>query len=164
MAEHPDFAGEASPERMVQAIAQNTAAATSAPHTGHATDDHPAESVRTAVHNGHSIVIRTRFEIEVDGMPFAAHINVDNAGRVQYHGLPTRDFASLVGLVERAIDAFPEDFPAQPVPQPGHHDHPQQPVTPTAHHEHHEEPGVPGPEQGHAGDPGPPKPGGVGYS
>lgn len=125
--------------------------------------EHPehgaAVSVRTAEHRGHAILIRTRYEIEVDGQPFGAHINVDNAGRVQYHGLPTRDFGSLVDLVKRAIDAFPEDFPGglppqpplDPAHQPGERDdapHDQHHMRPAEDHAV-AEPGVP---ISHAGD------------
>ena len=52
--------------------------------------------------------------ITVNGAPFDVHLTVDNAGRVHYHGLPTRDFPSVIGLVEKAIDVFPDDFTTQP--------------------------------------------------
>jgi hypothetical protein len=80
----------------------------------------------------HEIVIRTTYEITIDGETFAAHVNVDNNGRVHYHGLPTRDFPSTVDLVKQVIDAFPDDFSGQqPPPAPdsetkshgGTHDH-----------------------------------------
>jgi hypothetical protein len=127
----PDFAAEAAPERVVIAVAENTAATAAMPMShGEHDGDHPdAVSVRSATHNGHDIVIRTRYEIEVDGQPFAPRINVDNSGRVQYHGLPTRDFASMVDLVKKAIDTFPDDFPDHPT-EPSihpHHDHPDTP-------------------------------------
>lgn len=67
-------------------------------------------SVRTAEYQGHEIVIRTTYEVTVDGQPFDAHFTVDNSGRVHYHGLPTRDFTSLVDLVKKAIDQFPDSF------------------------------------------------------
>ena len=79
---------------------------------------HGGVSVRTVVHKGHEIVIHTQYEILVDGEPFDPHVVVDNAGRVHYHGLPTRDFPSLVDLVAKAIDTFPDDFPA-PTHDPG---------------------------------------------
>jgi hypothetical protein len=79
---------------------------------------HGGVSVRTVVHKGHEIVIHTQYEILVDGEPFDPHVVVDNAGRVHYHGLPTRDFPSLVDLVAKAIDTFPDDFPA-PTREPG---------------------------------------------
>ena len=68
-------------------------------------------SVRHALHRDHEIEVRTTYTITVDGRPFDAHLTVDNTGRVHYHGLPTRDFASVIHLVAKAIDAFPEDFP-----------------------------------------------------
>ena len=127
MLDLPDFEAEAAPERVVMAVAENTAAtAGMAMSHGEHDGDHPdATSVRSATHKGHDIVIRTRYEVEVDGQPFAPLINVDNAGRVQYHGLPTRDFASMVDLVKKAIDTFPDDFPEPPIHP--HHDHPDTP-------------------------------------
>ena len=50
--------------------------------------------------------------ITVNGRPFDIHVVVDNAGRVFYHGLPTRDFPSVIALVQKAIDQFPDDFGA----------------------------------------------------
>jgi hypothetical protein len=67
-------------------------------------------SVRRAEHAGHEIVVRTTYEVTVDGEPFDVHLNVDNAGRVHYHGLPTRDFASVIDLVARVIDQFPGEL------------------------------------------------------
>ena len=66
--------------------------------------------MRYASYKGHQIAVRTTYEITVDGRPFAIHVTVDNSGRVHYHGLPTRDFPSLIGLVQKAIDMFPADF------------------------------------------------------
>ncbi len=80
----------------------------------------PLTSVRSISHRGHEIVIRTTYEITVDGEPFDAHVTVDNAGRVHYHGLPTRDFPSTVDLVKKAIDYFPVDFGPERVPDDEH--------------------------------------------
>lgn len=66
--------------------------------------------VRTACYEGHEIVVRTRYEITVDGRPFDVHPSVGNNGRVHYHGLPTRDFASVIDLVTTAIDIFGDEF------------------------------------------------------
>lgn len=107
----PDFAAEAAPEQIVAAVAEQVAAAGgSLPHTHHEGEHPQAVSVRTVTHRGHHIVIRTRYEIEVDGRPFSPLVTVDLGGRVHYHGLPTRDFASMVDLVNKAIDTFPADF------------------------------------------------------
>ena len=67
-------------------------------------------SVRRATYAGHVIVVRTTYEITVDGEPFAVRPDVDNAGRVHYPGLPTRDFASVVELVACVIDQFPGEL------------------------------------------------------
>jgi hypothetical protein len=88
---------------------------------GHEHGGDARASVRRATHDGHEIVVRTTYEITVDGEPFDVHMNVDNAGRVHYHGLPTRDFASVIDLVAKVIDAFPGEFtPADPHHPEGH--------------------------------------------
>jgi hypothetical protein len=87
-------------------------------HTGAMTD------VRKAEHRGHRIEVRTSYAITVDGRPFDIHVVVDNKGRVYYHGLPTRDFTSVIDLVAKAIDQFPDDFPQDAGPGEtggGHH-------------------------------------------
>ncbi len=92
--------------------------------TGHAHEHLAQKSVRTVSHRGHEIVIRTRYEITVDGRPFNIQASVNNAGLVHYHGLPTRNFPSAVDLVKDAIDNFPNDFPldgTQPAARPDHH-------------------------------------------
>jgi hypothetical protein len=71
---------------------------------------HPMESVREADHNGHHIVVRTAYRIEVDGRPVTGHIDVSNEGTIAYHGLPNMSFDSTVDLVKMLIDQFPDDF------------------------------------------------------
>ncbi len=94
---------------------------------GHAgTEHHPAarESVRTLTHRGHEIVVRTSYSITVDGRPFDVQPSVNNAGLVHYHGLPTRNFPSVMELVTSAIDTFPDDFSGDgtaPTPPDGPH-------------------------------------------
>lgn len=72
---------------------------------------HPMESVRTASHCGHEIVIRTRYEITVDGKPLDSHLSVDDDGHVHTHALPEYAFTSAVDVVKKIIDAFPSEFP-----------------------------------------------------
>lgn len=146
VADVPELSEEASPERMVQAIAENAAATDNSDHGHHGGDQAQTVSIRVAEHRGHHITIRAVYEIEVDGHPFNPQVVVDNAGRVHYHGLPTRDFASLVDLVKRAIDTFPEDFPEEPDP-PTEHRRDDDPPTPSAHHTHGGHPGA-----AHGGD------------
>lgn len=79
------------------------------------------ESIREADYNGHHIVIRTTYQIAVDGKPVTGHMGVGNDGRVHYHPVPNMSFASAVDLVKQLIDVFPDDFAAarSPGPTPG---------------------------------------------
>src|SRR3954453_11873619 len=113
------FLAAAQPAEVAATVAANAQDA-----SAHGHQHGPAVSVRTLDHNGHEIVIRTTYEITVDGQPFAAPVDVDNSGRVHYHGLPTRDFPSTVELVQKAIDLFPDDFgSSDPAPEHDHSGH-----------------------------------------
>jgi hypothetical protein len=121
MVDHSDLVAAAQPDELRDALAAN------ADELAHAAGPHHSSelaAVRRATHRGHEIVVRTSYQITVDGRLFDVHLTVDNGGRVHYHGLPTRDFASVIDLVAKAIDAFPGDFAGAPVPD-GHggHDH-----------------------------------------
>jgi hypothetical protein len=70
------------------------------------------ESVREADYHGHHIVVRTRYEIEVDGKMLMGHMGVTNDGHVYYHAVPNLSFASAIDLVKELIDIFPADFAA----------------------------------------------------
>jgi len=71
------------------------------------------ESVRQADYRGHHIVIRTWYQINVDGRMLMGHMGVTNDGQVHYHPVPNLSFASAVDLVKRLIDVFPDDFVKQ---------------------------------------------------
>jgi len=121
--DYSDFVGAAQPEEIQKALAANAEQIASA---GRAHGSGDLSSMRYASYKGHQIAVRTTYEITVDGRPFAIHVTVDNSGRVHYHGLPTRDFPSLIGLIQKAIDMFPEDFPepvSKPDPDDGSHHH-----------------------------------------
>lgn len=117
MVDPSSLLAEAAPASLVAAVRAHSATMPGpAGHAGHPEDP---PSVRKATHRGHQVVVRTHYEIEVDGAPFQPHhVSVGNDGRVHYHGLPTRDFASMIDLVAKAIDAFPADFPGPPPPDP----------------------------------------------
>jgi hypothetical protein len=68
------------------------------------------ESVREADYRGHHIVVRTHYQVEVDGTMLMGHMGVTNDGQVHYHPVPHMSFASAVDLVKRLIDIFPDDF------------------------------------------------------
>jgi hypothetical protein len=73
--------------------------------------DGKVESVRTADHKGHHIVIRTTYVIEVDGRSLDLPLGVDNDGHVHCHSLPNYQFSSAIGMMKQIIDTFPKDFP-----------------------------------------------------
>jgi hypothetical protein len=70
----------------------------------------PSETVRQEEHNGHRIVIRTIYDVQVDGTRVQLPLSVDNKGQVHCHSLPNYEFASAVDMIKTLIDNFPEDF------------------------------------------------------
>jgi hypothetical protein len=79
-------------------------------------------SVREADHNGHHIVIRTHYEISVDGKKLAAPFAVDDDGKVICHALPNYTSASAVELVKQIVDHYPDEFPVVRRKRGGSHD------------------------------------------
>lgn len=71
----------------------------------------PTVSVREADHAGRRIVIRTTYEVTVDGAPLAVPLVLTNDGVLHCHALPNYQFQSAVDLIKGLIDEFPEDFP-----------------------------------------------------
>jgi hypothetical protein len=78
---------------------------------GHA--HHGLESVRRARHGGREIVVRTTYEITVDGKPLMGHLFVTNDGDLHSHALPNYVFHSAIDMVKKIIDLFPEEFSSQ---------------------------------------------------
>jgi hypothetical protein len=88
-----------------------------ASHAGHMGHEGGAlESVREVEYNGHKIVIRTSYEIKVDGKSLSGHMFVGNSGRVYSHAMPAYSFPSTVDLVKNLIDTFPASFPKKTRP------------------------------------------------
>jgi hypothetical protein len=124
MTEDADLRSAAAPEAMRAALAARADELSMAAHPHHTG---AMADVREAEYRGHRIEVRTSYAITVDGRPFDIHVVVDNEGRVFYHGLPTRDFPSVIALVQKAIDQFPDDFePGADAGGTGH-DHPRAP-------------------------------------
>lgn len=119
-----ELARAADPQVFVPHLRSNPPAV---PRSGH--HHGPIETVRTDTYRGHKIVVRTTYEIEVDGRPLRGHLGVGNDGTVHYHPLPNYSFESAVDLVRQVIDSFPEKFeePGQHPPHGGdgghHHAH-----------------------------------------
>ena len=78
-----------------------------------------SESLREADHKGHHIIVRTHYEIEVDGQMLMGHMGVTTDGQVHYHPLPNLSFASAVDLVKQLIDTFPDDFATKGIRKKG---------------------------------------------
>jgi hypothetical protein len=72
--------------------------------------DRSTKSVREEEHDGHHIVIRTTYTIEVDGKRIPAPLGVDNSGQVHCHSLPNYQTASAIDMVKALINNFPDDF------------------------------------------------------
>src|SRR5574340_1028146 len=69
-----------------------------------------SETIRGADYEGHHIVVRTTYQLEVDGKPVMGHMGVTDDGKVHYHPVPTISFASALDMVKQLIDIFPDDF------------------------------------------------------
>lgn len=72
--------------------------------------DGSVETLREDDYEGHHIVIRTTYKIEVDGETLMAPIGLDNDGNLHCHALPNYQFPSAVDMIRRLIDNFPDDF------------------------------------------------------
>jgi len=94
------------PKSIAAYVKSNTARARKAQRMDH------RESVvtREADYKGHHIVVRTKYEVEVDGQPLMGHMGVNDSGSVHYHPIPNMSFASALDLVKKIIDVFPDDF------------------------------------------------------
>jgi hypothetical protein len=66
--------------------------------------------VRTTECGGHNIQIKTSYEIAVDGVPFAGHVELDNSGRLHTHACPYHEFASATEMMRHIVEAYPESF------------------------------------------------------
>lgn len=71
--------------------------------SGH--DHHGNMSIRQTKHKGKQIIIKTDYEITIDGKLFENHLMVDDKGRVHCHGLPNYAYPSMLDLIKRLIDA-----------------------------------------------------------
>jgi len=73
---------------------------------------HHGESVvsRETDYKGHHIIVRTKYEVEIDGQPLMGHLGVNDLGSVHYHPIPNLSFASALDMVKKIIDVFPDEF------------------------------------------------------
>ncbi len=62
-------------------------------------------------HKGRNIVIRTTYEIKIDGQAYQGHAKVDGHGRIHCHAIPYDTYPSAVEFVKQLVDLYPESFP-----------------------------------------------------
>jgi hypothetical protein len=67
--------------------------------------------VREDEYQGHKIVVKTTYEITIDGQALALHLSVGNDGSVHCHSLPNYVSGSMIDVMRRMIDVYPDDFP-----------------------------------------------------
>jgi len=79
---------------------------------------HHGESTvtREADYKGHHIMVRTKYEVEVDGHPLMGHLGVNDEGSVHYHPIPNMSFGSAIDMVKKVIDVFPHEFGPNSMP------------------------------------------------
>ena len=67
-------------------------------------------STREARYNGHTIEIRTTYEIRIDGKEYTGHIRVDDEGQVHSHSIPYMNYGSTLDFVKCLIDLHPDTY------------------------------------------------------
>lgn len=67
-------------------------------------------SSREARYKGHTIQIRTTYEIKIDGKEYNGHIRVDDQGHVHSHSIPYMNYGSTMEFVKCLIDLHPDTF------------------------------------------------------
>ena len=103
------------PQSITAYVKSNAARARKAQQMHHG----ESEVTREADYKGHHIVVRTKYEVEIDGKPLMGHMGVNDSGSVHYHPIPNMSFASALDMVRKIIDVFPDDFAAGAKPMPG---------------------------------------------
>lgn len=73
--------------------------------SGHGAHGEHQAGVRAFEYRGHTVRIRTRYEIHIDDEIWNQDVLVDDDGTVHYHGLPQYSVASAVDLLKGVIDA-----------------------------------------------------------
>ena len=67
-------------------------------------------SMRKVEFEGHRIVIKTHYEVRVDGKKIGMPFSVDNDGQVTCHAVPNYSAASAIDVVKQIIAAYPHYF------------------------------------------------------
>ena len=67
-------------------------------------------TVREAEYRDKRIIVKTHYEISIDGKPLQSHVSVQDNGTVHCHGLPNYSFLSMVDMVRQVIDSTVDEF------------------------------------------------------
>ena len=102
------------PQTIAAYVKSNAARAKKAQQMHHG----EAAVTRETDYKNHHIVVRTTYEIEVDGKPLMGHMGVNDAGDVHYHPIPNLSFPSALDMVKKIIDVYPDDFGPNAAPEP----------------------------------------------
>jgi len=70
----------------------------------------PSESVREDNYKGHEIVVKTTYEVTIDGQMLPLHLSLGKDGSVHCHDLPNYVSGSMIDVLRRIIDVYPDDF------------------------------------------------------
>jgi hypothetical protein len=92
-------------------------------HVAHAHVDGPVTSTRTLAARGNTIVIKTTYEISIEGKPWPLHMMVDSDGRLWSHLCPYSTFATAPELVSYLLEHAPEALLGLPAGECMHGDH-----------------------------------------
>ena len=71
-----------------------------------------ASILRTAKYKGHSIKIKTSYEITIDGRPYKGSLMVGDDGHLHCHSIPYETYGSAIDFVKNLIDIYPSSFPS----------------------------------------------------
>ena len=112
------------PQSIAAYVKSNSARAKKAQHAHH----EDSTVTRETDYKGHHIVVRTKYEVEVDGKRLMGHLGVNDAGSVHYHPIPNMAFDSALDMIKKIIDVFPNDF------GPNHPPHSRPPLDPHSGH------------------------------
>jgi len=99
------LARAAEPEKLAKYIA-----GVAQTHEHNHGNDGSVETLREDEYEGHHIVIRTTYKMEVDRKVLRVPLALGNDGQLHCHSLPNYQFASAIDMVKRLIDSFPDDF------------------------------------------------------
>lgn len=71
---------------------------------------HDGTLVRETEYGGHTVRVETQYKILVDGKLLQPQLILNSMGQVMTHAMPYEQFSSVIDLICRLIDRFPDEF------------------------------------------------------